>query len=73
MKPATLDPEEGQPLLSDPSTTRRATPKALAAAVIGLLGVAAVASSATASALACLAGLEVCGVCGPTCDAVCTH
>ena len=46
MKPATLiDPEEGQPLL-DSSTTRRATPKVLAAVVaLGLLGAVAVASS----------------------------
>ena len=45
MKPATLiDPEEGQPLL-DSSTTRRATPKVLAAVVaLGLLGAVAVAS-----------------------------
>jgi len=47
MKPSTLDPEEGQPLLADSPTTRRTTPKVLAAAVIGLLGVAAVASSQT--------------------------
>ena len=49
MKPATLiDPEEGQPLL-DSSTTRRATPKVLAAVVaLGLLGAVAVASSQVA-------------------------
>ena len=50
MKPATLnDPEEGQPLLADPPTSRR-TPKILAAAVValGLLGAAAVASSQVA-------------------------
>ena len=50
MKPSTLDPEEGQPLIADASTTtRRATPKILAAVVaLGLLGAAAVASSQVA-------------------------
>ena len=46
MKPSTLDPEEGQPLLADSSTTRRATPKILAAAaVLCLLGAASAVGS----------------------------
>ena len=54
MKPSTLDPEEGQPLLADSSTTRRATPKVLAAAVV--IGLPTIDATAKGTLSVCFAG-----------------